>query len=70
MEAVKNAVIRAIRTFFQAALGVFLATLPVSGALGDLTAWTIVGPAVFAGIVAVLMNIAETIGGNAPYNRG
>lgn len=69
MEAVKNAVIRAVRTFFQAALGVFLATLPINGALGDLTAWTIVGPAIFAGVVAVLMNVAEMLGG-ATYNRG
>lgn len=38
-QAIVSAFIRAVRTFVQTALGVYLAGLTVSPALGDLASW-------------------------------
>lgn len=62
-DAIINALIRAVRTFAQTALGVYLAGLAVSPALGDLGSWPLIQAALAAGIVAVLWNLLEALGG-------
>jgi len=68
-ENVKNAAIRAVRTLVQTALGVYLAGLVASPALGDLGSWTLIEAGLAAGIVAVLWNLLEELKG-VPYSRG
>jgi hypothetical protein len=68
-EAIINALIRALRTFAQTALGVYLAGLVASPALGDLGSWTLIQAALAAGIIAVLWNLLESLGG-AKYPTG
>ena len=68
-EKIRNAGIRALRTFAQTALGVYLAGLVASPALGDLGSWTLIEAAAAAGIVAVLWNVAEELKG-VEYNKG
>ena len=68
-ESVKPALIRAARTFAQTALGVFLAGITVSPMLGDLSNWSLIQASLAAGIVAVLWNVSEELGG-AKYPRG
>lgn len=62
-DAVVNALIRAVRTFAQTALGVYLAGLAVAPTLGDLGTWPLIQAALAAGIVAVLWNLLESLGG-------
>lgn len=69
MEAIKAAAIRAARTFVQCALGIYLAGLIASPALGDLGSWALIQAAIAGGIVAVLWNLLEELGG-AKYPRG
>ena len=68
-EAIKPSLIRAVRTFAQVWLGAYLAGLTTSPMLGDLATWTLIQAATAAGIVAVLWNVLEEIGG-AKYPRG
>ena len=68
-QAIINALVRGVRTFLQAALGVFLAGLVASPTLRDLGNWTLIEAALAAGIVAVLWNVLESLGG-AKYPRG
>lgn len=63
------ALIRALRTFIQTFLGVYLAGVTVNASLETLTSKTIVEAALAAAVVALLMNIAEQLGG-VSYNRG
>jgi hypothetical protein len=62
-DAIINALIRALRTFAQTALGVYLAGLAVAPTLGDLGTWPLIQAALAAGIVAVLWNLLESLGG-------
>lgn len=62
-DAIINALIRALRTFAQTALGVYLAGLAVAPTLGDLGTWPLIQAALAAGIVAVLWNLLEALGG-------
>ena len=64
-----DALIRAVRTFVQSALGVYLAGLVAVPALADLGTWPLISAALAAGIVATLWNVLETIK-TVPYNRG
>jgi hypothetical protein len=68
-QIITDAIIRAIRTFAQAALGVYLAGLATSPMLHDLSNWDLIQAALAAGIVAVLWNVLEGLGG-AKYRRG
>ena len=68
-QTVIDALIRALRTFVQTALGVYLAGLVASPMLHDLGNWDLVQAALAAGIVAVLWNVLEGLGG-AKYPRG
>ena len=61
--AIINALIRAIRTFGQAALGVYLAGLAGIPGLAELGNWQLIQAALAAGIVAVLWNLLESLGG-------
>lgn len=63
-DAIISALVRALRTFAQTALGVYLAGLTVSPALGDLGNWPLIQAAIAAGIVAVLWNLLESLGGD------
>jgi hypothetical protein len=62
-DVIINALIRAVRTFAQTALGVYLAGLIAAPALGDLGSWPLIQAALAAGIVAVLWNLLEALGG-------
>ena len=68
-QTIVDALIRAVRTFVQAALGVYLAGLVASPMLHDLGSWELIQAALAAGIVAVLWNVLESVGG-AKYPRG
>lgn len=69
----KNALIRAIRTFFQTAIGVYLAGLVAAPALPDLADIDLLSSAAAAGFVAVLsfaQNWLEETADSLSYNRG
>ena len=68
-QTIIDALIRALRTFVQTALGVYLAGLVASPLLRDLGNWALIEAALAAGIVAVLWNVLEGLGG-AKYPRG
>lgn len=68
-QTIVDALIRAVRTFVQAALGVYLAGLVANPMLHDLSSWDLIQAALAAGIVAVLWNVLESVGG-AKYPRG
>jgi hypothetical protein len=68
----KDAFIRALRTFFQTAIGVYLAGLVAGPALGDLANVDLLSSAGAAGFVAVLsfvQNLLENSAG-VTYNKG
>ena len=69
MEAIKNAGIRAVRTFAQTFLAVFIPTIVGVSTFAGLTAVTAIEAAAVAGVIAVLQNWLEQLGG-ASYNRG
>ena len=59
----KQALIRAARTFVQTALGVYMAGLVASPALGDLANSDLLNAAAAAGVVSVIaftQNVLET----------
>ena len=62
-------IIRALRTFIQTALGIYLAGLAVGATLGDISDVALLEAAAAAGIVAVLWNFLEELKG-VSYNRG
>jgi len=64
-----SALIRAVRTFIQTFLGVLLPGLAGATTFEQLTATTALEAAAVAGIIAVLWNLAEELGG-ASYQRG
>ena len=69
----KDALIRAARTFFQTAIGVYLAGLVGGPVLGDLANVDLLSAAGAAGIVAVLsfaQNWLEETSTGLNYNRG
>lgn len=62
-QAIVDAFVRALRTFCHTALGVYLAGLVATPALGDLGSWTLIQAAIAAGVVSVLWNLLESLGG-------
>lgn len=58
---VRDPLIRAVRTFAQTALGVWLAGLAVSPTLGDLSSTALLTAAAAAGIVAAAHNVLEEL---------
>jgi len=68
----KNALIRAVRTFFQTAIGVYLAGLVAAPALPDLADIGLLSSAAAAGFVAVLSFAQNWLEETADlsYNRG
>jgi hypothetical protein len=69
---VKNAAIRAIRTFFQSAIPVYLLGLANASDLTSLVSPTLLQTAALAGIIAALsfaMNVLEGSSGQT-YNKG
>ncbi len=59
--SLKDAAIRAVRTFVQAFLGVYLAGVGVSPGLSDLGNLTVLDAAAAAGIVAVLTFVVNAV---------
>jgi hypothetical protein len=69
----QNALIRAVRTFFQTAIGVYLAGLVAAPTLIDLGDRALISSAAAAGVVAVLsfiQNALEESGAVSFGNRG
>lgn len=66
----RDAGIRALRTFAQVALSVYLAGISVSPALHELSSWDLIQAALAAGVVALLWNLLEQLGGGVKYPRG
>lgn len=64
-QVIVSTLIRAVRTFAQAALGVYLAGLTVSPSLGDLSNAALLEAAAAAGILALILNLYEGLGGKS-----
>lgn len=69
MEALKNAAIRAIRTFAQTFLAVYIPAVVGVTTFRELTVMTALEAAAVAGVIAVLQNWAEILG-QVQYPRG
>jgi len=67
-----NALIRAMRTFFQTFIGIYLAGLAVDPTLNDLADTKLLASAVAGAIVAVLAFLQNVVEEIVPvnYNRG
>lgn len=69
-ETVRNALIRAARTFVQTAIGVYLAGLVAGPTLGDLADIGLLSSAAAAGFVAALSFVQNVLEGSVSYDRG
>lgn len=71
MEKFKSAAIRAVRTFVQTALGVYLAGIVGAGALADFANVGLLDSAAAAGLVATLSFLQNALEeSRASYDRG